>query len=184
MVNIMRRKTKRTIIICVVAIVSLYILLNPYTVLGVGRYRIGRLSVKLPRGYEITEISNVKVALCPEYPNNGANITFVKDKRSSRNLYSESSLYDYYSSNVNGFIGISKYEEIKIEYKDAIKLRCSVRVNNVYIEQIQIIIFDYFATYVLTFTITDDVYEEIFSEVIDSIKLGIFKQKNKDRSNL
>ena len=186
MVIVLRRKTKKTILFCVISIIVFIILLNPYVFLGIGRYRFGRLSVKLPKNFEITKISGVKVALSENYPFETDNITFVKDERSYPyfSSYSETSLSSYYSRYLDGFERISEYKRIKIDNKESIIVKALININDRNAKTVQVIIFDFYSTYVLTFTIINDKYNEIFDDVIDSIKFGLFKQRVYDPSKL
>lgn len=135
-------------------------------------YTYDHLTMVLPEGFTLSEVSGNPVALCPGYPTRTDNIAFSKSVADNIGNYTKDLLDNLYSQTFTGFGGSTRFEKTVIGGKDAILYALTLTQNGVAMNMLQVMIFGSTYTNCITFTSVSGDFDSAFEAMIGTISVN------------
>lgn len=134
-------------------------------------YTYDHMTITLPEGFTVDESGSFPMMYCPEYPEKTDNINMTKAEGDDISNYSQELFETYYSQMIQGFEGITSYEELKVDGLDAIKCTYQVTMSGIEMHGTQYYVFGSDYTDIITFTSTSGDYDAAFEACAASISM-------------
>lgn len=135
-------------------------------------YQDEYVSVSLPEGFYIDEISGTNIAYPEDYPVHTDNISIVTTEgQDSLDNYDKQLMEEYYGTIFEGFEKISRFEKTKISGADAIIMEYDMSVADVIMTQTQYMLIGDGYVAVVTYTSVSGDFDNEFEISAQTIKL-------------
>ena len=135
------------------------------------RYTFDHITIELPEGFTMRELSGVPIAVCPGYPDPSDNITFTQTGADNINNYNKSVFEEAYKQTFEGFKEITSYEVIKVDGVDSIRMMYVISMNGMDMTQTQVFIFGKTFTDIVSFTSVSGNFDKEFEDCLASVKV-------------
>ena len=135
-------------------------------------YTYDHLTMVLPEGFTLSEVSGNPIALCPGYPTRTDNIAFSKSVADNIGNYTKDLLDSIYSQTFAGFGGSDIFEKTVIGGKDALKYRVVLTQTGITMNILQVMIFGSTYTDCITFTSVSGDFDSAFEAMIGTISVN------------